>query len=136
MEDVGNLEVDSVIEHEVPANDSVDIVRGRRRKHHFQLVRARLRMHADFGRQRLAYDQTAFEPGRQTVSLRQSRWQMAIVSAIPVMDVAVMVAVLFMSISMSVAVTFMVFLVPTVVVVIAIVLIVAAPVIACHRDRR
>jgi hypothetical protein len=52
MKHVGNLETGSVIEHEVPANHYMHVVRRRWRKHHLQLVRTRLHPPPNLDRQR------------------------------------------------------------------------------------
>jgi hypothetical protein len=134
VENVGDLEVGAVIEHQISADHDVDIVRGRRWQHHFQLARTRLRVHAYFKWQRLAYNETPLKTGRQTVALCQSGWQMPVMSAVPVVDVALVIPIFFMPVSVSVAL--MMLLVPALVGVIAIVFVVTAAVIVRYGDGR
>lgn len=44
VEDVGDLEVGAIHQHQVAADHEVRIVRGRRRKHHFEFMRAGLHL--------------------------------------------------------------------------------------------
>ena len=56
MEDVGDLEVGAIVENQVAADDYVDIVRGRRRKHDFEFSRTGLHSAAQAGRKRAPDD--------------------------------------------------------------------------------
>src|SRR6516165_5076642 len=58
-EDVTNLKGGAVVHHEVAAHNHVYVVWRRRRKHHFQLARARLHLLLQARRQSSIHDQLA-----------------------------------------------------------------------------
>ena len=68
MEDVGDLEVGAVVEHQIPADHDMDEVRRWRRKHHFYFARAGLHSATQAGRQRSVDDQLALQAGRQVIA--------------------------------------------------------------------
>jgi len=143
VEHVADLEAGAVHENQIASNEVMSISRCRRRKHHFQLMRAGLhscpKLHGEISMN----DELTFQTRRQAISLGQSRWQMRIVSAIPVMDVAVVIVIALMpafvivTIGVPVAV---VAIVVSVVIVAAIVVAVMAVIVVlgysdCGRER-
>src|SRR5579862_7036583 len=93
VEDVGHLEIRPVVEHQVPADYDVNIVRWRGRKHDFQFMRTRLHSALQNYRQGSVHDQLALHLRRQTIALGPSGWQVIVVSAIPLVNVSVMIGI-------------------------------------------
>ena len=130
MEDVGDLEACAIVEDEVAADKNVDVVRGRRRKHDFQFVGARLHSAAQARRKRATDYKLALQARRQAIALGEAWWKMFVVSVVPAADVSVAIGIAFMvpavivCIAMAVVAVVIVMVVPTIVIV-AIVFVVA-----------
>lgn len=105
VEDVANLHADAVIHHQVSADHNMHIVGRRRGKHRFQFMRAGLHPPAQTRGQGSIHDQLPLEPGRQTVALCQSGRKVIVVSAIPVVNLAVMIFIVSTSVAVTMAVT-------------------------------
>ncbi len=122
---ITNLEAGPVIQHQVSTDEYVHIIRGRRRQHHFQFVRARLHSSAKPRRKRSIDNQLTLEPRRQPVALRESGRQMVIVRPVPTADVSIVIpitlvapaVVLVMAIPVSVIAVVIVAVVPAIIVV-------------------
>ena len=69
VENVGDLEVAAVVEHQIPADHDVNKVRWWRWKHHFEFARAGLHSAAQAGRQSSIDDQLALQTGWQIIAL-------------------------------------------------------------------
>ena len=67
VEDVGDLEIGAIVEDQVSSDDYVDVVRGRRRKHDFELTRTGLHSPAQAGGKSAPDDQLTLQAGRQTM---------------------------------------------------------------------
>lgn len=142
MEDIGDLEVGAIVENQISTDHHVHIVRGRRWKHDLQLARARLHLPLKPRRQSSIHDQLALESRRQTVPLGQPWRQMLVVSAVPVVDVAIMVgivlvAAMFVIMSVTVLVVAIVIVVPIMrtLVIIAVVFVVTVVVVLRESNR-
>lgn len=130
VEDVADLEVDAVIQHEIAAYERMDVVGRRRRQHRLQFVRARPDSAAQARRQRAADDQLPLKSRRQAVALGQSRGQVRVMRPIPLVDIAVMIAISLVTVS---AIMIVVMAVSTVIVgIVAVMLVVAVIVILRH----
>ena len=68
MEDVGDLKVGAVIQHQISADHDMHVIRRRRRKHHFNFARTGLHSAAQAGRQSSVDDQLALQAGRQVIA--------------------------------------------------------------------
>jgi len=97
VEHVADLEAGAVHENQVASDDVMSISRRRRRKHHFQFMRAGLHSRSKLHGEISMNDKLTLQTRRQAIALGQSRWQMRIVSAIPVMDVAIVVVIPLMA---------------------------------------
>jgi hypothetical protein len=123
MEDVGDLEVRAIVEDQIAADKDVNVVRGRRRKHHFQLTGAGLHSAAQAGRKRAADDELALQARRQAIAFGEAWWKMFVVSVVPAADVAVAIGIAFVvatvvvSVAMAVIAVVIVPVVPTIVIV-------------------
>jgi cbb3-type cytochrome oxidase subunit 3 len=139
VEDVGYLEIGPIVEDQVASDDYVDVVRGRRGKHDFELARTGLHSAAQAGRKSAADDELTLQAGRQTIAFRQSRRKVVVVSAVPAADVAIAVGVTLVAVSLIVTVAMAVIAVVTVVaaivIVIAIVFVVAVAIALRDGDR-
>jgi len=132
-EDVTDLKGGAVVHYEVATDNYVYVVWGRRRKHHFQLARARLHLLLQARRQSSIHNQLALQPRRQMITFRQTRRQMIVVSPVPVADVSVVVGISFMAVTMSMPVTVCMIVIGAVIVVtIAFAVTVAIALGHCH----
>src|SRR5579884_2364156 len=93
MKDVGDLEIGTVVEHKIAANDHVHEIRRWRRKHYFQLMRARLHPAAQAGRQGSVHNQLPLQSWRKTVALGESGRETVVMLVVPAADVAVVIDV-------------------------------------------
>ena len=136
MEYVADLEAGAVHENQVASDEVMSISRRRRQKHHFQLARAGLhsvpKLHGEIS----LNDDLTLHTRRQAIALCQSRWQMRIVSAIPVMDVAVVIVVALMlaSVIVTIGVPVAMAVIVLFAVVIAIMFVVTVAVALRHSD--
>jgi hypothetical protein len=140
VEDVGDLEVGAIYEHQIASNEDVYVTRRRRREHHLQLMRAGLHSAAQARRKSAANDDLPLKSRSQSIALSQSRRKMIVVSAVPIVDVAVMIAISLLpavAVTMAmavIAVLIVVAVVTSIIVIIAVVFVVAVAVILSHRD--
>ena len=135
MEDVADLKGGAVVHHEVAADNNVYVVWRRRRKHCFQLARARLHLFLQARRQSSIHDQLALESGRETIAFGQARGQMIVVTAVPVADISVMggIAVMTMPVTVSMPMSLVTIVVGAVIVV-TIMLVVAVAIALGYGD--
>jgi hypothetical protein len=130
VEDVGDLEIGAIVEDQVASDDYVDVVRGRRGKHDFELARTGLHSAAQARRKSAPDDELTLQAGRQTIAFRKSGRKVIVVRAVPAADVAITVGVapvavaLIVTVAIAVAVIAVVAVVPAIVIVIAIVFVV------------
>jgi K+-sensing histidine kinase KdpD len=144
VEDVGDLEVRAVVQHQIATDYDMHVIRGRRRKHDLQFAGAWLHISAKARRQSPADHQLALQSGRQTIVPGQAGWEMLVVSVVPVANVAVVVGIMFVAAAMVVTVSVLMFLiavmigVPIVsaVVIVTIVLVVAMAAVLRYNDGR
>src|SRR5207302_9028009 len=126
---------------QVASDDYVDVVRGRRGKHDFELARTGLHSAAQAGRKSAPDDELTLQAGRQTIAFRQSGRKVIVVSAVPAADVAITVGVapvamaVIVTVTIAVAVIAVVTVMPAIVIVIAIVFVVAVAVALRGGDR-
>jgi uncharacterized membrane protein YdbT with pleckstrin-like domain len=139
VEDVGDLEVGTIVEDQVASDDYVDVVRGRWRKHDFELSRAGLHSAAQAGGKSASDNQLTLQAGRQTITFRQSGRKVIVVSAVPAADVAITVGIAIVAVALivtvAVAVIAVVSVVPAFVIVIAIMFVVAVAITLRGGDR-
>lgn len=83
MEDVHNYIGSAIQQDDVPPNQYVRAIRGRRRQLAFQILRARLDPFLKPWRKRAAPRQLLFQARGQLVSLGESRRKIALVAVIP-----------------------------------------------------
>src|ERR1700689_175662 len=131
VEDVRDLEVGAIHQHQVTADHNVRIVRRRRRKHDFEFMRAGPHLSPHINGHIPANYDLALHSGGKTVALGQAWWKMLIVRAIPAAGgVAIMIgiAVVVMSAAMFVfplVASFMIVAVAMIVIMIPVVFVVA-----------
>ena len=142
VEYVGDLEADSVHQHQVSADEYVPIARIGRRKHDLQLSWARLHSATQARRQRAVHDQLPLESGRQTIPLGQPARQMRVVRAIPIVNVVVAISVVAAPVTIAVfaglmpmTVIFMAILPAIAIIAVAIVFVMTVAMLLRHRDR-
>src|SRR5438477_1005400 len=143
VENVSYLKAHTVHEHQVAADENMPVPGIRRRKHHFQLLRARLHLAAKARRQRTIYDQLPLQSGGQAIAPGKPRRQMRVMRAIPVVDVPVAIFVMSVTVSVpmpfAMAASLMAFSVTVVTapaVVVTIVFVMPVPVALSHCDAR
>jgi hypothetical protein len=93
VENVGHLKVGAVVEHQIPADHDMHVIRGWWRKHDLYFARAGLHSATQTGRQSSIHDQLALQSGRQVIALGKPRRQMAVVVVIPATEVAVVIGI-------------------------------------------
>jgi hypothetical protein len=121
MENVCDLKIYAIDQDQIAADHNVRVIRRRRREHHFEFPRAGLHFLLKARRQSSTNHQLALQSGRKTIAFGQAGWEMGVVSAIPVVDVAIMIGINLVAVTLVVAFAMTI----AVVVVIAIVFVVA-----------
>lgn len=97
VEDVNDLKIGAVHQHQVAADENVCVVRGRRWKHDLYFMRAGLHVRTHTDRQNSMHHQEPFLSGRQPIALGKSGWQMVVMVVIPAAEIAIMLAIFFVS---------------------------------------
>ena len=143
VEDVGDLEIGSVIENQISANYYVDEIRRWRREHGFHFRRARVHVSPGLNRHESVHDQPALQSWRKVVAPRKTRRQVTVVVVIPAAEIAIVVGVtkmimvapvIVVTVGVAVSMVVAVVLVPAVVV--AVVLAVSVIMILRRQGRR
>jgi hypothetical protein len=133
VEDVGYLEADSVYQYQVSTYEYMPIARIWRRKHHLQLWWTGLHSAPKAGRQGTVYDQLTLEPGRQAITFGEPGRKMAVVGAVPAVDVAITIFIVAAAVTIAVFSGFMtVVLIAIVPAIVVIAVVFVVTVALCH----
>ena len=148
VEDVRDLEVGAIHQHQVAADYNMRVMRRRRREHHFQFMRAGLELSSQVNRDVPANYDLSFQARRKVVALGQTRWKMLVVCPIPAAGgIAIVIGITIVVVSAAMFVVafvaaFMIVTVAMIVIVIAVMLLLTVSVIVvvlrernCRRNR-
>jgi hypothetical protein len=140
VENVHDLKIGAIHEHQVAAYHDVRVVRRRRRKHHFEFMRAWPHLSSQINRQISANHYLTLQAGRKPVALGQSWWKMLVMRAIPaaggvaiVIGIAIMLVTPAMFVFTLVAAFVIVAMAVVMVIIIAVVFFMAAIVIVLRQ---
>jgi hypothetical protein len=93
VEDIDDLEVGSIDQHQVASDENVNMIRGRRRQERFYFPRARLHFAAESVGKGSAKNQLALQPRRKTIALCQPRRQAPVMCAVPLVEIAIVIGI-------------------------------------------